>query len=94
MPQNHPNPKEAVSTLADAAVSMGGRLLLDATVADCPLARATVLFKESVSMAIDIMNRVTLCVLNGNLYCMVVILIFEPTFMLITLSTISTAVIR
>ncbi len=70
IPQNHPNPKEAVSNLDGAAVSMGGRLLLsslDATVADCPLARATVLFKESVSMAIDIMNMVTFCVRYGNL---------------------------
>ena len=49
---------------------MGGKLpliSLDATVADCPLARATVLFKESVSMAIDIMNVVTFFVWYGNL---------------------------
>jgi hypothetical protein len=67
IPQNHPNPKEAVSNLEGAAVSMGGRLLLDAPVADCPLASASVLLKESVSMAIDIMNMVTFCVRYGNL---------------------------
>ena len=70
IPQNHPNPKEAVSNLDGAAVSMGGWLFcisLDSTVADCPLARATVLFKESVSMAIDIMNMVTFFVGYRNL---------------------------
>jgi len=70
MPQNHPNPKEAVSNLDGAAVSMGGRLpciSFDPAVVDCPLARATVLFKESVSMAIDIMNMVTFFVGYRNL---------------------------
>ena len=69
IPQNHPNPNEAVSNFSGAAVSMGGRLFV------VSLAVA-VLVRETVKMVIKIMSMVTLYFLCRYLCGMVVILNF------------------
>ena len=73
MPQNHPSPKEAVSNLEGAAVSMNGRLVvvvLSAAGVVDPLASAGAAASGTVSMAAMIIDKVFIYILCPKLIFM------------------------